>query len=511
MSTPNTVIIIGGGLAGLSAAIEAHANGARVILLEKEARIGGNSIKASSGINTVEPLNNDTVELFEEDSIISGGGLSDPTLVHKLVTESQDAVKWLIEQSKDSLDLSLVSRCGGHRVGRTHRCKPGENGRPVPVGWAIIETLKKRLDGVEVKTGTRVLEILKNASGRVTGVRVITDGEEEEIDAEAVILASGGFGGQTGELQGDGKESLLHHYAPQLVNLATTNGPWANGDGVRLGLAAGAKLKDMDQVQIHPTGFIDPSNPSAPTKFLAPEALRAYGAILLDGEGHRFVDELGRRDEVSKAFFEHPNHPTPEGWMSKSLSAATDADKHTSASTATATDTATSASTSTYTSDSRSAVAYLVMPQQAVENFGEGTLGFYLQKGFFVKAAGTAGLAKLLAVSQEALEEELGQYDSHQDPEKTVFPCDLMPSKDILYWVALVTPCVHYTMGGLTIDSEARVLESSGKPITGLYAAGEVAAGVHGKNRLAGNSLLECVVYGRTAGRTAATSYLSLD
>ncbi|KAI9016307.1 FAD binding domain-containing protein [Phycomyces nitens] len=489
MSALNTVVVIGGGLAGLSAAIEAHANGAQVILIEKEARIGGNSIKASSGINAVEPLNDDTVELFEEDTMLSGGGLSDQELVHKLVTESQDAVEWLINQSNHTLDLSLVSRCGGHRVGRTHRCKPGEKG-PVPVGWAIIETLKKQLKGIEIKTGTRVLELLQDSTGKVTGVRVVTDGEEQKIDAEAVILASGGFGGQTGEVQGDGKESLLHHYAPQLVNLATTNGPWANGDGVRLGLAAGAMLKDMDQVQIHPTGFIDPSNPSAPTKFLAPEALRAYGAIMVDGNGHRFVDELGRRDQVSKALFDHPNHPNPDGWMAKSLLAATDADKQTSA--------------------SRSAVAYLVMPQEAVEHFGEGTLGFYFQKGFFVKAAGTAKLAELLAVPQDTLEAEFEEYDGHQDPHKTVFPCDLMPSKDTLYWVALVTPCVHYTMGGLAIDSHARVLESLGKPIKGLYAAGEVTAGVHGKNRLAGNSLLECVVYGRTAGKTAATS-LSLD
>ncbi|KAI8376332.1 FAD binding domain-containing protein [Radiomyces spectabilis] len=483
-SSPSTVAVIGSGLAGLSAAIQAHEAGhVHVVLIEKEKNIGGNSMKATSGINAVEPLSNDTEQLFVQDTLQSGGGLSKANLVDKLVHESEEAVAWLKAHSNDqSLDLSVLSQCGGHSRARTHRCPPRPDGGPVPVGWKLVDTLKGHLlslDHVKILTETRALELLKSED-QISGVKVEDGHGQREIKADAVILASGGFGGQTATTQPDQRPSLMKTYAPQFLNIATTNGPWANGDGIQLGLGVGAALRDMDQVQIHPTGFIDPQHPNASTKFLAPEALRAYGAVLLNGQGHRFADELWRRDALSKAIFDQANKVTerPHSWMTK-LSLTVPA-------------------------------AYMVMTDEAVEGFGKSTLGFYASKGFFIKHDTVASLATQLDTDAQELQQEFKDYDEHFEKQtadafgKTRFPCRLLPAHGTTYWVSMVTPCVHYTMGGLQIDETAQVMNDKQQPVVGLYAAGEVTGGVHGHNRLAGNSLLECVVYGRTAGRYAA-------
>ncbi|KAI8061882.1 FAD binding domain-containing protein [Gilbertella persicaria] len=487
------VVVVGGGLAGLSAAIEAHHQGnTKVILVEKEKNIGGNSMKATSGINAIESTTNDSREAFIQDTLMSGAGISQQDLVSKLVDESQDALKWLVEQSLDAngqptLDLSVVSRCGGHSHGRTHRCPP-LNGRPVPVGWKLVDTLKKKFlsleNHIEVLTQTRVSQLLMDNQS-VFGVQVINEeGKKETIKADAIVLTSGGFGGQTGERLPDGNQTLLSEFAPQLIKTATTNGPWASGDGVRIGLSVGAGMRDMDQVQVHPTGFIDPNDPTASTKFLAPEALRAYGGVLLNGDGKRFTDELTLRDRVTAAIYHQSStiYHKKNSWMSKVIPKK---------------------------DNERYAAAYMILTDEAVDNFGASTLGFYASKGFFKQVEGTRQLAELVDVDEVELISEFKTYDEYVGQEKqditgkTVFPCPLLNAKT--YWVALITPAVHYTMGGLMINTDAAILKQDERTlIPGLYGAGEVTGGVHGHNRLAGNSLLECVVFGRTAGRNAA-------
>lgn len=215
---------------------------------------------------------------------------------------------------------------------------------------------------------------------------------------------------------------------------------------------------------------------------MAPEALRAYGGILLNGQGKRFTDELTLRDIVSSAVYRQTEtvHARPEGLLSKTLP-----DKY--------------------------AGAYMVLTEEAVEGFGKSTLGFYASKGFFKQVEGIDNLAKLLDVDKEQLENEFKDYDAHletKEPDafgKTNFPDRLVPSENITYWVAMITPVVHYTMGGLSMNEHAAILKEDGTPIEGLFGAGEVTGGVHGHNRLAGNSLLECVVFGRVAGKQAAT------
>ncbi|VDN03675.1 unnamed protein product [Thelazia callipaeda] len=302
----------------------------------------------------------------------------------------------------------------------------------------------------------------------------------EEITGKAVILATGGF-----SCDHSAEGSLLQEFAPEKINFPTTNGPWATGRGVKMARAMGAALVGMQNVQIHPTAFVDPKNSTAKTKFLAAEALRGKGAILLNDKGERFVNELGRRDYVTDKILRICPKNKEAG------------DIHT---------------------------AFMLMDSQSVDDFGRASFGFYKFKGFFQEFSTLDQVANYMKVDLSKLQKTLSDYNKHfysqsssvDEFGKRVFPSALEHPP---YYVAVITPAIHYTMGGVKIDKDVRFKnfranavvynEFSGKPFKGLLAAGEVTGGVHGRNRLAGNSLLECVVYGRIAGFNAANIHYS--
>jgi len=304
------VIVVGGGLAGLSATVEAVRHGARVTIVEKEKSLGGNSAKATSGMNgagTVAQRNlaiEDTPEALVSDTMKSGSGRSSSELVSILATNSASAVEFL---TSFEVGLTNVVQLGGHSVPRTHRIPPTKDGKPVAVGFTIVATLKKYVENdlsrrVSVLTNSIFRGLLWEGD-RVVGVKYqAVDGSEHQLRGN-VILTAGGFANDR-----TAADSLLAKYVPKLSKLPTTNGAWATGDILKLTAGDGLSLVDMDQVQVHPTGFIEPSRPDAETKFLAPEALRGCGALLLDPSGRRFVNELGRRDHVTRAIFDHCGH-----------------------------------------------------------------------------------------------------------------------------------------------------------------------------------------------------------
>ncbi|KAJ3087468.1 hypothetical protein HK102_011040 [Quaeritorhiza haematococci] len=493
-SRQNQVIVVGGGLAGLTSAIEAARAGAKVTLLEKEKSVGGNSAKATSGMNSVfskaqmQRGIKDTYEAFQTDTLRSGKGRSDKELVDTLVKSSTDALNWI---ESFGLKLDAISQCGGHSFPRTHREGPRLDGKPAPVGWDIIRTLKDYVltqlssasagegkGSVEVINNARVVDLIVDEAGdqsrkTVRGVKFDQDGQIVEKIADAVVLATGGFACDFAS-----NDSLIHQHAPHLAALATTNGAWATGDGMKMGNRAGAWL-----VQVHPTGFVDPSNPTAKTKFLAPESLRGHGGILIDPRtSHRFVNELDTRAAVTKAIFELY---TPQESSSKLHPPPNEAN------------------------------ALLILSAESVQQVGPGNIGFYKSRGFFKVYDGVEAIAAGEGLDASVLRTEIEEYNGAAKEGKdrfgkTVFPV-LMDEKDEFY-VCRITPVIHYTMGGLRINKDAQIMSSlsattsSRQPIAGLYGAGEVTGGVHGGNRLAGNSLLECVVFGKIAGRNAATA-----
>ncbi|KDO27846.1 hypothetical protein SPRG_07119 [Saprolegnia parasitica CBS 223.65] len=449
--TSADIVIVGAGLAGMSAALEAIAlrPDTHIVLLEKEDRLGGNSAKASSGINAAR--DEDDVALYTDDTVRSGGGFSNVELVTKLSTASLDGLEFL---KAKGVDLSVLCQLGGHSAERTRRNQSGPN-----VGTHIILALKKAIeaiDSIDVINHAHVTALAKDDDTHaVTGVTfTVTPETSFTIATRRVILATGGY---------SANPTLLKQLAPGMEEFATTNGAWATGDGLALATDLGAALIHTDKVQLHPTGFIDPKDRTKRTRFLAPEALRGAGGLLFNTDGRRFVNELATRKVVSEAILEQPHKRS-----------------------------------------------FLVLPITEAVTAATGALGlfFYQKIGLVSHMTSLGDLASHMGVEESVLYGELEHYVAAAatlGPDafgKTVFPNapSEVPTDN---YVLEIEPVVHYCMGGVQINEDTQVVTPEGNVVEGLFAAGEVSGGLHGQNRLGGNSLAECVVFGRVAGQAA--------
>lgn len=484
LSQNRPVIVVGSGLAGLAAALQLVSHNVPVRVIERYAKPGGNSIKASSGINGAptrfQPVKDDT---FLSDTVKSAGtafassGTEEKQLRERLIStltnSSADSLYWLTDENK--IDLSKVSQLGGHSRPRTHRGGPGQKPPGASIIISLLELLKKS-PNFELRTQSRVVRLLKE-SNKIVGVEYehITEGSAvRDSLLGPVVFASGGFAGDA--------HGLLARYRPDLNGFPTTND--AREGTQPLLTAVGAGIVDMDRVQVHPTGFVDPQHPWAVAKILAAELLRGEGGILIDSSGKRFVNELDMRDKVTGAIYNSARVMSkPEG----------ESDKE----------------------QAKQQWDVRIVLDEATAEATSSHLGFYQWKGLIRKT--TVGQLGPAAV------DTLRGYGSivagtTEDPYKRpafgswtlgtgLISSDNEVTKDTVVYVGNVTPVVHFTMGGVTIDERSRVLDEYRTPIEGLWAAGEITGGVHGDNRLGGSSLLECVVFGRIAGNEAAKYY----
>lgn len=469
MALKNPVVIVGSGLAGLSTGNQLVTKyKIPIVLLDKAASIGGNSIKASSGINgaltaTQKTLKvQDSPESFFHDTVQSAKSKGVESLMEKLSQDSASAIQWL--QQDFGVKLDLLAQLGGHSAPRTHR----SSGK-LPPGFEIVQTLKKNLESiaeqdpslVKILLNSKVVDISLDSNSKVSGVEYIdSEGNKKSLRTDNIVFCSGGFAFS---------KEMLKQYAPELVDLPTTNGQQATGDGQKILENLGADLIDMDQVQVHPTGFIDPNDRANQWKFLAAEALRGLGGILLNPlNGKRFVNELGRRDDVTAAI----QAQCPKN-------------------------------------DNR---ALLLMSENVYANY-KNNMDFYLFKKLIKKIPVKDLISDYkLPVSATELAADLQAYSVASEDRfgrKSLlnrFGDSVSPETEL--FVGEITPVVHFTMGGARINDNSQVIGKNGKALAeGLYAAGEVSGGVHGANRLGGSSLLECVVFGRTAAHNIALNY----
>lgn len=468
-SSKKPVIIVGSGLAGLSAAHEVLARNGAVFLIEKGPVFGGNLKKASSGINGAhtpqQGLIPDSEAIFEKDTIKSATNgqlvgpdrnylseLSvirkecfDPKKAHILCEKSKDAVAWLRGFGPA---LDKLSQLGGHAYPRTHRSSG------MPPGMEIVLALESSLEKfmksgqLEISTNTRAKKLLLEQDD-VSGLEYEVDGKLHQSKGP-VVLATGGFSADP---------ELLGRYRPDLVDLPTTNGPWTTGDGHKLVEAAGGHLAGMQEIQVHPTGFIDMNDPENKSKILAGEMLRGLGGILLDSTGSRFCNEVETRDLVSTNIFN--------------------------------------------TFNQKSDKVVLVLGKNTYSIL-KGNIDFYVKRGLMQKTTLTQ-LATLLKTEPEKIRRELQLInEAYEDKTSDRFGRRVLEKFDLdgdpeLYF-GWVTPVVHFTMGGVVTNEKGQVLKENGGVFKNLYAIGELAGGVHGRNRLGGSSLLECVVFGRLVG-----------
>merc|ERR1719160_501938 len=308
---------------------------------------------------------------------------------------------------------------------------------------------------------------------------VYEKGGVETKEYGPVILTSGGFGADFGN------DSLLAKYRPDLLHLPTTNGEHCTGDAIKMGNAVGANSVDLEWVQVHPTGLVKPDDPDAKVKFLAAEALRGVGGIVLDANGKRFANELGRRDYVTGEMWK--NKPPFRLCLNK---AASDEImwhcKH-------------------YTG--RGVMKFYENGEALAKDMGipvsvlEETTEAHYQAAMKTEKDPDGGSWPAYP-SGKSWDEPSGKTGSGKKFYHNIIPGSAVKTEP--FYVAIITPVIHYCMGGLEIDTDSAVVDASGKAIPGLYAAGEVAGGVHGNNRLGGNSLLDCVVFGRVAGKHCA-------
>lgn len=456
--TPKHAIVVGSGLAGLSAASQLIAHNIPVHMLERAAKPGGNSIKASSGINGAptrfQPGQPFLDTSFYDDTLKSAGEVFATNtklrerLVSTLTNWSSDAVYWLVDEK--SVDLSAVAQLGGHSFPRTHR---GEG--KTPPGASIVLTLLKRLKEsplFKLETSCQVTKVLQSGED-VRGVVYSCGGEQKEIHG-SVIFASGGFAGDA--------VGMLAQYRPDLAGFPSTNDPRPGSQNILT--SVGAQLLDMDLVQVHPTSFVDPKDPLNPVKFLAAEVLRGEGGLLLH-EGKRFINEMETRKNVTDAIVSFPAAETsPRQWD-----------------------------------------VQLVL-DEGVYSKTSLHIDFYLWKGLMRKTTvGELGDKALVSIQEYANAAGGRKNDLFARHAFASWKLDHVTKQSVVY-VGRVTPAVHFTMGGVVINEKSEVLNADGKPINGLWAAGEVTGGIHGENRLGGSSLLECVVFGRIAGDSIVTS-----
>lgn len=482
------IVVIGAGGAGMTAAIVAAGEGRSVILLEKEAMSGGNTTRSTGGMNatgtsyqdeleftegagvektisdaranygdalgdlidTVEQQYSDylanpegyfdTVELFMLDTLVGGRNINNHTLVQVLTSQSADGIAWL---SEIGADLTSVGSFGGASVKRIHRPVNAE-GRTVAVGSYLVPILTQNVDDldlIDIHYGTPATGLIYE-DGAVTGVIASSATAEYTITARAVVIATGGFGANA---------EMYTAYQPNLEGFVTTNAPGATGDGIIMAQAIGAATVDMEQIQIHPT--VEQS-----TSALITEGLRGDGAILVNANGERFVDEVGTRDVVSAAEIAQPG-----------------------------------------------SFAWLVIDQKMVD--ASSVIAGYITQGLTVQGDTYEALAGAMEVDPVTFAATMASWNTSVEAKqddafgRTSFANALDAAP---YYAIRVAPGVHHTMGGLRINESTEVLSADGAPIPGLYAAGEVTGGIHGANRLGGNAVADIIVFGRIAGATAA-------
>lgn len=451
------VVVIGAGGAGLAAAVTANQAGKSVIVVEKMPKVGGNTILAGGAMNAVDDrsetaiANNDSVEWHFQQTYAGGDYAADPVLVHTLVSDAWSGVEW-VKSLGMAFDEENIFTVTGGMWQRAHK--------PVmPVGTGFFDAYGKYIDSnenIEIMLNTKANEVTLSDDGKVSGV-VCTGETGNTVTIKAnngVVVATGGFA-KSVEL----RQAFNSQWADLGASVMSTNHSGATGDAIKMLMKLGADFVQMGNIQLLPLG--DPDTGSLSGNIEKNVETR----IFINKEGNRFVNEGGRRDEMTNALFEQT-----DGYMWIVM----DSDKYATG--------------------------------DELNNFNESPNELIAQ-GRAVKGDTLEELAAAMNVPAENLIAAVEGFNTNvasgqmDEFGRTLYetPIDNGP-----YYACPRVPTVHHTMGGVHINEYAQVISEDGEVISGLYAAGEVTGGIHGSNRLGGNALTDTVVFGRIAGQSVA-------
>ena len=448
------VVVIGAGGAGFSAAITARNAGANVVLLEKMPAVGGNSLISGAEMNAaknwVQPklgINDDSPELHAEDTFKGGDGKGDMKVINVMTHQALDAAKWCRDYLGVRFEDDNLFFFGGHSRKRAL----------IPVGHTGTEFIAKfqaKADelGIPVITNMKAEELIKDKDGRVVGVKATMDGSEYTFNAKGgVVLATGGFGANP---------EMVKKYNPKIdERFKTTDAPGTTGEALYMAERAGAQLVNMGYIQTYP--ICDPI--SGAIELIADA--RFDGAIMLNQEGKRFVEELQRRDVLSEAILNQTGRYCWVLWNDKIGSISNTVKAH----------------ANEYEAFTKQGVMTTCDDLKCIADFTK--IPFDQLQKTVKRVSDMAGKG-----NDKDFNHRAGLMDMQQGK----------------YYVIKAVPSTHHTMGGVRINEKAEALTAEGKVIPGLWAAGEVTGVTHGTNRLGGNAYTDIIVFGRIAGEAAA-------
>ena len=455
------VVVVGGGGAGLAAAISAEQNGAKVIVIEKLDILGGSTNVSEGALNAVDPVRQgaqgieDSFEKFITQTYEGGHQIGDMDLITYMCENSMKTIEWM-----ESLGIQFKDECGtatGALWQRSHY--------PVtPSGNSYIRVYADYIaksENITLLMGTTA-ESLLTADGKVVGVKATgKGGETVTVNADkGVILATGGFGSNKALLKEYNTGVWAHVDVTALgcTNMAKS----ATGAGIEMAVAIGADVTGMSDIQLHPCG--------TPGTGLM-ENIRTSGRnrIFVNIEGKRFVNEGAARDTLAQGVLDQPEQTY---WI---------------------------------------VVNKVRYPERDWVDANGATIANMVAQNVVVEADTLEELAEKTGMKAENLIAEIENYNAVVRGEKEDALGFLANNKADVeltegpWYACKKVATVHHTMGGLKINANTEVIDTNGNVIEGLYAAGEVTGGIHGSNRLGGNAIADIMTYGKKAGEVAAS------
>lgn len=499
------VIVVGGGGAGLAAAIAASQGGASVIVIEKNGSVGGDTLVCGAIYNTPdetlqakvtmtdavkatiekalaeEPINEDhaalqkevkaqwddykakgrtdlfdTKEWYALQTWINGDKVADLNLVKVLCYESFEGFEWIEDLGMGFSDI--IGQGAGALWQRTHTST-------MAMGTGFISTYVENIKAsgnITIMTESTATKLVMDGVKVVGVVCKDKSGKEFTVNGSmGVVLSTGGFAANSKMVQ---EYNTSGKWNDLSKTMTTNRFSSSQGDGITMALEAGASLTDMEQIQLLYLGNVKDGQL---TKYPPRDVNGTDQIIFINKEGQRFVREDGRRDEICLNVISQTDSMF-------------------------------------YMLESGDGAGYVDIKDPSWRSADGFTFEYLEKNGFIVTADTLEDLAAKLNMDAATLKATVDTYNASVDSGKDEFGRTLYSTKlENGPWVATARQaCVHHTMGGVTIDTEARVLNEAGTPISGLYAAGEITGGIHGGNRLGGNAVVDTVVFGKLAGET---------